>query len=75
MPFPVRTAQSLIADRGLHSLILAFHELGKPIMGECNGGLAVAQTLNPEIGKSILAGRAVTTHSWLDEYQSGWGLG
>jgi putative intracellular protease/amidase len=63
----------LIADRGLHSLILAFHELGKAIMGECNGGLAIAQTLNPETGKSILAGRAVTTHSWLDEYQSGWG--
>ncbi|EKD33640.1 MAG: ThiJ/PfpI protein, partial [uncultured bacterium] len=63
----------LMADRGLHSLILAFHELGKPIMGECNGGLAIAQTLDPITGKSILAGRAVTTHSWLDEYQGGWG--
>jgi len=63
----------LIADRGLHSLILAFNELDKPIMGECNGGLAIAQTINPVTGKSILAGRAVTTHSWLDEYQSGWG--
>jgi len=60
-------------DRGLQSLILAFHNLGKPIMAECNGGLAVAQTVDPRTGKSILAGRAVTTHSWLDEYQSGWG--
>lgn len=63
----------LMADRGLHSLILAFHDLAKPIMGECNGGLAIAQTVNPSTGKSILAGRAVTTHSWLDEYQNGWG--
>jgi len=63
----------LMADRGLHSLILAFHAFGKPIMGECNGGLALAQTIDPKSGKSILQGRAVTTHSWLDEYQSGWG--
>lgn len=63
----------LMADRGLHSLILAFDRLRKPIMAECNGGLAVAQTIDPATGKSILAGRAVTTHSWLDEYQSGWG--
>jgi putative intracellular protease/amidase len=60
-------------DRGLQSLILAFHNLGKPIMGECNGGLVIAQTIDPRTGESILAGRAVTTHSWLDEYQSGWG--
>jgi putative intracellular protease/amidase len=60
-------------DRGLQSLILAFHDLRKPIMGQCNGGLAIAQTIDPETGKSILYGRAVTTHSWLDEYQSGWG--
>lgn len=63
----------VIADRGLHNLILAFDNLGKPIMGECNGGLAIAQTLNPRTGRSILEGRAVTTHSLLDEYQSGWG--
>ncbi|MDR1218774.1 MAG: hypothetical protein LBK73_04105 [Treponema sp.] len=60
-------------DRGLHSLILAFHRLGKPIMGECNGALAILQTLEPLTEKSILHGRAVTTHSALDEYQSGWG--
>jgi len=60
-------------DRGLQNLILAFHDLGKPVMGECNGGLALAQTVDPATGKSILYGRAVTTHSWLDEYQSGWG--
>jgi len=60
-------------DRGLQALIFAFHELGKPVMGECNGGLALAQTVDPGTGKSILHGRAVTTHSWLDEYQSGWG--
>lgn len=63
----------LIADRGLHSLIFAFHDVGKPVMGECNGGLALAQTLDPASGKSILSGRAVTTHGWLDEFQSGWG--
>lgn len=63
----------LMFDRGLHSLILAFHKLGKPIMGECNGGLALVQTLDPSTGHSILAGRAVTTHSLLDEYQAGWG--
>ncbi|MDR0556688.1 MAG: hypothetical protein LBG43_02290 [Treponema sp.] len=60
-------------DRGLHSLILAFHRLDKPIMGECNGALAILQTLDPVAEKSILYGRAVTTHSALDEYQSGWG--
>lgn len=60
-------------DRGLHSLILAFYKLGKPVMGECNGGLAIAQTTDPSTGRSILYGRATTTHSWLDEYQSGWG--
>ncbi|MDR2803796.1 MAG: hypothetical protein LBB22_05865 [Treponema sp.] len=60
-------------DRGLHSLILAFHRLGKPIMGECNGALAVLQTLEPLTEKSILYGRVVTTHSTLDEYQNGWG--
>ncbi len=43
-------------DRGLHNLILAFDRLGKPIMGECNGGLAIAQTLDPATGKSILDG-------------------
>jgi len=42
-------------------------------MGQCNGGLSIAQTVDPCTGKSILAGRAVTTHSWLDEYQSNWG--
>ena len=63
----------LIADRGLQSLILAFYDLHKPVMGECNGGLALAQTIDPATGRSILSGRAVTTHSWLDEYQSGWG--
>ena len=42
-------------------------------MAECNGGLAVAQTVHPGTGRSILHGRAVTTHSWLDEYQNGWG--
>jgi protease I len=63
----------LMFDRGLQSLILAFHDLGKPVMAECNGGLAVAQTVDPDTGRSILDGRAVTTHSWLDEYQSGWG--
>lgn len=62
-----------MADRGLQSLILAFYKLGKPVMGECNGGLAIAQTVDPDTGKSILAGHAVSTHSWLDEYQSGWG--
>lgn len=62
-----------MADRGLQSLILAFHDLGKPVMGECNGGLAIAQTVDPDTGKSILDGRAVTTHGWLDEYQNGWG--
>lgn len=60
-------------DRGLQSLILAFYKLGKPVMGECNGGLAIAQTTDPANGRSILFGRAATTHSWLDEYQSGWG--
>lgn len=60
-------------DRGLQSLILAFHESRKPVMAQCNGGLAVAQTIDPDTGKSILDGRAVTTHSWLDEYQNGWG--
>jgi putative intracellular protease/amidase len=60
-------------DRGFLSLILAFHDSGKPVMAECNGGLAVAQTVDPATGKSILDGRAVTTHSWLDEFQSGWG--
>jgi protease I len=63
----------LMADRGLQSLILAFYDLHKPVMGECNGGLALAQTVDPATGRSILSGRAVTTHSWLDEYQSGWG--
>ncbi len=63
----------LMFDRGLHNLILAFHRLGKPIMGECNGGLSILQTRDPETGQSILAGRAVTTHSALDEYQAGWG--
>jgi putative intracellular protease/amidase len=63
----------LMADRGLHNLILAFHDLGKPIMAQCNGGLALAQTVDPSTGRSILHGHAVTTHSWLDEYQSGWG--
>lgn len=60
-------------DRGLHSLILAFNDLHKPIMGQCNGGLAIAQTVDPSTGKSILFGRAVTTHCLLDEYQNGWG--
>ena len=60
-------------DRGLQSLILAFHKLGKPVMGECNGGLAIAQTMDPATGHSILYGRASSTHSWLDEYQKGWG--
>ncbi|MDR0585465.1 MAG: hypothetical protein LBG57_14120 [Treponema sp.] len=60
-------------DRGLHSLILAFHKLEKPIMGECNGALAILQTLEPLTEKSILYERAVTTHSALDEFQSGWG--
>jgi hypothetical protein len=54
-------------------LVLAFDALRKPVMGQCNGGLAIAQTVDPSTGKSILDGRAVTTHSWLDEYQSGWG--
>lgn len=63
----------LMADRGLHSLILAFHKLEKPIMAECNGGLALAQTIDPETGGSVLLGRAATTHSRLDEYQAGWG--
>ncbi len=63
----------LMFDRGLHSLILAFHRMNKPIMGECNGGLAILQTLDPVTGRSILARRAVTTHSMLDEYQAGWG--
>jgi protease I len=63
----------LMFDRGLQNLILAFYDLGKPVMGECNGGLALAQTNDPANGKSILYDRAVTTHSWLDEYQSGWG--
>lgn len=63
----------LMFDRGLHALILAFHKLGKPVMGECNGGLAILQTLDPATGSSIVAGRAVTTHSMLDEYQAGWG--
>lgn len=63
----------LMFDRGLHALILAFHKLQKPIMGECNGGLAILQTLDPDTGLPILAGRAVTTHSMLDEYQGGWG--
>jgi len=62
-----------MADRGLQALILAFYKLGKPIMAECNGGLVIAQTIDPDTGFSILQGRAVTTHSWLDEYQSGWG--
>jgi hypothetical protein len=52
---------------------LAFYDLHKPVMGECNGGLALAQTIDPATGRSIFSGRAVTTHSWLDEYQSGWG--
>jgi len=60
-------------DRGLQALILAFYKLEKPVMAECNGGLVVAQTIDPDTGSSILCGRAVTTHSWLDEYQSGWG--
>jgi len=63
----------LMFDRSLQSLILAFYNLHKPVMGECNGGLAIAQTIDPDTGKSILNERAVTTHSWLDEYQSGWG--
>ncbi len=63
----------LMFDRGLHSLILAFDKLQKPIMAECNGGLAVLQTHDPVTSQSILYGRAVTTHSMLDEYQSGWG--
>jgi putative intracellular protease/amidase len=63
----------LMDDRGLQNLILTFNDLRKPIIGQCNGGLAVAQTVDPATGASILAGRAVTTHSWLDEYQSGWG--
>jgi putative intracellular protease/amidase len=62
-----------MADRGLHNLVLAFRDAGKPVMAECNGGLAVAQTIDPRTGRSILYGRAVTTHSWLDEYQRGWG--
>lgn len=62
-----------MADRGLHNLVLAFHDSGKPVMAECNGGLAVAQTIDPRTGRSILRGRAVTTHSWLDEYQRNWG--
>lgn len=60
-------------DRGLHALIYAFHAREKPVMAECNGGLAVAQTMDPDTGRSILDGRAVTTHSWLDEFQTGWG--
>jgi putative intracellular protease/amidase len=60
-------------DRGLHSLILAFHRLGKPVMGECNGALAILQTQDPLTEESILYGRALTTHSALDEYQGGWG--
>ena len=63
----------LMDDRGLQNLILTFHDLKKPIMGQCNGGLTLAQTIDPATGASILAGRAVTTHSWLDEYQCGWG--
>lgn len=63
----------LMFDRGLHALILAFHKLNKPIMGECNGGLAILQTLDPATGLPILSGRAATTHSMLDEYQAGWG--
>jgi protease I len=63
----------LMFDRGLHALLLAFHKLGKPIMGECNGGLAILQTIDPDTGRSILHGRAVTTHSSLDEYQAEWG--
>jgi putative intracellular protease/amidase len=63
----------LMADRGLQSLILAFFDLNKPVMGECNGGLAIAQTVDPRTNRSILHGRAVTTHCWLDEYQQGWG--
>jgi len=63
----------LMFDRGLHSLILAFYKLQKPVMGECNGGLSILQTIDPATGMPILHGRAVTTHSMLDEYQSGWG--
>ena len=63
----------LMFDRGLHNLLLAFHRLGKPIMGECNGGLSILQTLDPVSKHSILYGHTVTTHSSLDEYQSGWG--
>jgi len=33
----------------------------------------VAQTVDPRTGLSILHGRAVTTNSWPDENQSGWG--
>jgi protease I len=62
-----------MGDRGLQTLILAFNNLRKPIMGQCNGGLAIAQTIDPNTGKSILFGRAVTTHCLLDEYQNGWG--
>ncbi len=63
----------LMFDRGLHALILAFHTLNKPIVGECNGGLAILQTLDSKSQHSILHGHTVTTHSSLDEYQSGWG--
>lgn len=63
----------VMADRGLQNLLLAFNDLNKPIMGECNGGLVIAQTVEPTTGKSILFEKAVTTHSWLDEYQMGWG--
>lgn len=63
----------LMFDRGLHSLILAFHRLGKPVMGQCNGGLAIVQTIDPSTGRSIVHGRAATTHSSPDEFQSGWG--
>jgi putative intracellular protease/amidase len=63
----------LMFDRGLHSLLFAFYRLGKPIMGECNGGLAILQTLDPVSKHSILYGHTVTTHSSLDEYQSEWG--
>lgn len=62
-----------MANRALQYLILAFYNLGKPVMGQCNGGLAIAQAVDPNTEKSILDGHAVTTHSWLDEYQKGWG--
>ncbi len=55
----------------LHPLVNYMAQKGKPVAGICYGVYALAQTVDPTTRKSILAGRAVTGHSNVQDYTTG----